>query len=174
MIAQNDSAPSSVSSGAFSDAYVQGFPVTLQFLRSLGIDPDRAEELAQAAWAKGWEKRRSLREQERLIPWVNTIALNLFRTWFRRSKRDEELPETLSCPPPAAQTRLDVQKGLRACGERERTLLRERYFDGYSSLEVAERRQLNPITVRVQLMRAKRKMRQLLEGRRPPALPAAC
>ena len=68
----------------FSDAYVKGFPVTLQFLRSLGIDPDRAEEIAQAAWAKGWEKRRSLREQERLIPWANTIALNLFRSWFRR------------------------------------------------------------------------------------------
>lgn len=153
--------------GAFSDAYAKGFALTTQFLRSHGIDPERAEEIAQAAWAKGWEKRRMLREPDRLIPWVNSIALNLFRGWFRRSRRDDELPETLSVEPLKNDVRFDLEKGLRACTGRERALLRERYIEGYSSLEVAERRRMNPVTVRVQLMRAKTKVRELLEGRRP-------
>lgn len=165
-----------VSTAEFEQAYAKGFPITVRFLRSLGIEEARAEEMAQAAWARGWEKRASLEQQERLIPWINTIALNLFRGWFRRSKRDDELPMHLESAALNTNDRLDIEKGLQACGPRERTLLTERYMEGYSSLEMAARHGMNATTVRVQLMRAKKKIRKLLEGggrRTRPAMASA-
>ncbi len=148
----------------FAEAYRKGFPITFRFLRSLGIEESRAEEIAQAAWARGWEKRGSVERNDRLIPWINTIALNLFRSWFRRTRRDGEMPKTLSISPAKHAMKVDLEKGLDVCAPHEQELLRERYVEGYSSLEVAGRRNMNPVTVRVQLMRAKRKVRRFLEG----------
>ena len=50
-------------------------------------------------------------------------------------------------------------------------MLRERYIEGYSSDEVADRHGMNPVTVRVQLMRAKRRLREFFDT--PAHSPAA-
>jgi DNA-directed RNA polymerase specialized sigma24 family protein len=54
--------------------------------------PDRsgfcndAEEVAQAAWAKGWERLSQLRNESFVVIWVNTIALNVYRSGLRRKR----------------------------------------------------------------------------------------
>ena len=94
------------------------------------------------------------------------------RTSCRRAHREQPLPDTPLAAGSRADklVRLDVEKGLAICDERERAMLRERYIEGYSSAEVASRHGMNPVTVRVKLMRAKRRLREFFE---PPAESAA-
>jgi hypothetical protein len=42
-------------------AYKKGYIRTIRFLVRQGMSWDCAKELAQAAWVRGWERRRQLR-----------------------------------------------------------------------------------------------------------------
>src|SRR5262245_6348302 len=69
----------------YSDAYANGgFKNTIAFLRRRGLKYSAAEELAQAAWVKGWERLGQLRNANFVRLWVNTIALNRYRSDVRR------------------------------------------------------------------------------------------
>lgn len=64
---------------SFEAAFADGMRQTERFLLSKRCAPDEAEELAQFAWAKAWEKRESFRGDSDLVTWVIAIALNLLR-----------------------------------------------------------------------------------------------
>ena len=53
------------------------------FSVSRGAALEEAEEIAQAAWARGWEYREQLRDPGLVSYWVNSIARNLYRARFR-------------------------------------------------------------------------------------------
>src|SRR6476659_11013230 len=67
----------------YAEAFQTGFGATRRFLLSRGAALDEAEEIAQAAWARGWEYREQLRDPSMVSFWVNSIARNLFRARFR-------------------------------------------------------------------------------------------
>src|SRR6516225_5105228 len=67
----------------YAEAYRSGYTVTRRFLLSRGAALEEAEEIAQAAWARGWEHRDQLRDPGLVGFWVNSIARNLFRAKFR-------------------------------------------------------------------------------------------
>src|SRR6266566_4406535 len=67
----------------YAEAFETGFGATRRFLISRGAPLDDAEEIAQAAWARGWEYREQLRDPGLVSYWVNSIARNLFRARFR-------------------------------------------------------------------------------------------
>src|SRR3954464_9022931 len=72
-------------------AYEQGFMPTMRLLSSKGIPQDLAEEIAQAAWTRGWERIDQLRDQEVVRTWVNAIALNMFRRELHADSRKKPL-----------------------------------------------------------------------------------
>ncbi len=133
---------------------------------SRGINPAKAEEVAQAAWSRGWEKRHSLRDAGRIVEWVNTIALNVFRNLLRRSRETAELPLHMEGRSGVSTAAIEIGKALAECSKVERELLIDRYVKGYSSQEVAERHGLSPVAVRVRTMRARRKAQARLAGGR--------
>jgi DNA-directed RNA polymerase specialized sigma24 family protein len=49
----------------FAAAYRGHFHQTVNYLRGSGSNAERAEEIAQAAWARGWECREQLRARLR-------------------------------------------------------------------------------------------------------------
>ena len=61
---------------SFAVAYPQHFSRTWRFLQAYGVPADLAEDVAQDAWAKGWERRHQLHRDEKIASWINTIALN--------------------------------------------------------------------------------------------------
>lgn len=61
-----------------------GFEGTMRFLVSRGVLRDNAKELAQAAWARGWEQLNQLRDESTVTSWVNMIALNSYRRAVER------------------------------------------------------------------------------------------
>src|SRR6202158_5719138 len=67
----------------YAEAFESGYGATRRFLLSRGAPLDEAEEIAQAAWARGWEYRDQLRDPGLVGYWVNSIARNLFRARFR-------------------------------------------------------------------------------------------
>src|SRR5580693_7536506 len=67
----------------YAEAFEAGYPATRRFLLSRGAAIEEAEEIAQAAWVRGWEFREQLRDPDLVGYWVNSIARNLFRAGFR-------------------------------------------------------------------------------------------
>jgi RNA polymerase sigma-70 factor (ECF subfamily) len=145
----------------FSLAYDNGYRLTVRFLVSRGLSGESAEEAAQAAWAKGWEHRNNLRNPKRVVSWVNTIALNLFRNWFRKRESPEDLPE-IPTPPRIDPRAIDLHRTLERCAARDRQLLEKHYLEGYSSEELAEKTGCTAVAVRVRLLRVRRKLDAML------------
>lgn len=147
----------------YAQAYERGFKKTVRFLLSHGVEAATAEESAQAAWARGWEKRKHLKEAKRVGQWVNTIALNIFRGRYRKESREEALPaREFAVEPENRMARVDLVKSASQCSKRDWQLLTAHYVDGFTSDEIAERMDLNPVTVRVRISRAKSKLRGYL------------
>jgi len=153
----------------FGAAYVNGCNRTVRFLLSRGLSEDDARETAQAAWVRGWERRDQIRDSEKTLTWVNSIALNLYRSRRRRDYRQEELDE-FPIPPRVSLIAIDVRRMMDRCSNTDRDLLEKRYFYGYGMKELARDQGCSQTAVRVRLMRARRSLRRMFEG--PQACPA--
>jgi RNA polymerase sigma factor (sigma-70 family) len=149
----------------YSLAYDNGYRLTVRFLISRGLSGENAEEAAQAAWAKGWEHRKKLRNRRRVVSWVNTIALNLFRNWFRRRESPEEVPE-IAIAPGMNPRAIDLHRTLEKCDARDRELLEGHYLEGYTSEELGQKSGCTAVAVRVRLLRMRRKLATALRSDR--------
>ena len=160
------SPPSTLSADAFAAVFQARFPLTVHILLGRTRCADLAEEIAQAAWAKGWLRRADLRDGAALAGWVNAIALNLFRNHVRpRPFREVTLWEAEG---EAVDSGLifDARRILGACTEAERRLLELFYLEGYTASEVGRQIGLKPVAVRVRLLRLRRRIESELA---PPA-----
>jgi RNA polymerase sigma factor (sigma-70 family) len=156
-----------IAADAFAEAYLKGYRVTVRFLRSKGASMDAAEEVAQAAWARGWEAREQLQIEDRILPWINSIAYHRFCNDQRRLVRHSQLFETSDrrIPPPA--NALDAGAILSLCSPMEQTLLTKRYFEGLEMKEIAAALGLTEMAVRVRIHRCQSALRvRVLRGSR--------
>ena len=140
--------------------YERGFKLTMRFLISRGVNVESAEETAQAAWAKGWEHLKQLRNDRMVVTWVNSIAWNVHRSGARRPPL-QELPE-LAVPPQVNLAAIDVDRALRCCKENERLVLQQRYLEGFQIKDIAQREGRTQTAVRLRLLRARRSARAQL------------
>jgi DNA-directed RNA polymerase specialized sigma24 family protein len=143
---------------AYAEAFQNGFGATRRFLISRGAALDEAEEIAQAAWARGWEYREQLRDPGLVGFWVNSIARNLFRARFRAGI---PVPLELAKEPSYAfdTDTIDLRTMLGRCSHRDRALF-ERTLEGYSAEEIARGAGISSTGIRVRLLRARQSMRQ--------------
>lgn len=146
----------------YSSAYNSGFARTVRLLHYRGLAREHAEEIAQAAWAKGWEHRTDLRDPTRVGNWVNTIALNGFRNTFRRPWLFAELPE-IPTESKIDASAIDVRRALDKCRARDRELIEGHYFEGYTCEELSHNQHCTAVAVRVRLWRARRKLAATLQ-----------
>lgn len=147
----------------FESAYRLGYDRTVRFLISTGAPRDAAQEAAQAAWTRGWEHLDQLRDDDMVLTWVNTIALNVHRRVWRRETRNEPLTEFRS----AFEINLaaiDTERMLGLCHPSERALLR-RQMDGSTTEEIARDHGVTTAAIRIRLMRARRSARARMEQR---------
>jgi DNA-directed RNA polymerase specialized sigma24 family protein len=147
----------------YGTAYEKGFRLTVRFLVSRGLFADAAEETAQAAWAKGWERLAQLRNEHMLLTWVNSIALNLYRS-IRRKPQHQPLPE-LSGPPKVNLAAIDVSLILTRCKPVDRVVLQKRYLEGWGIRDIARTHGWTETAVRIRLVRARRSARARMDDR---------
>jgi RNA polymerase sigma-70 factor (ECF subfamily) len=138
--------------------------MTVRFLVSRGLAYDTAQETAQAAWVKGWERLGQLRDPSLALTWMNSIALNIHRGHIRREPLLQTLPE-LSVRPRINLAAIDVRRILERCKDHERMVLRWYYLEGCSVQEIARQQGWTQTAVRIRLHRARRNARKGL-GRR--------
>jgi DNA-directed RNA polymerase specialized sigma24 family protein len=142
----------------YAEAFQNGFGATRRFLISRGVTASDAEEIAQDAWARGWEYREQLREPKLVSFWVNSIARNLFRARFRAPLR---VP-IADYHDPAYTMSLDLielNRLLEFCSKRDKELL-EQSLEGYSAEEIAKNSGITSTGVRVRLLRARQSLRR--------------
>jgi len=143
----------------YAEAFEAGFPATRRFLLSRGAGFEEAEEIAQAAWVRGWECRDQLRDPGLVGFWVNSIARNLFRAKFR-SKPTVPI-EGVDAPYSMNLEDIELRRLLDRCSRRDRQLL-ERSLEGYSAEEIARDEGITSTGIRVRMLRIRQGLRDQL------------
>ena len=152
-----------MTSNEYGQAYQAGFDRTIRFLISRGAPWEGAQEAAQAAWARGWERLSQLRNEAMVLMWVNSIALNAYRGVLRREARNRPLLD-ISSSFDFDSSAIDVDRVLKICRPSERALL-EQQMRGVSTEDIARNQGVTETAIRIRLMRARRAARSLIERR---------
>jgi RNA polymerase sigma-70 factor (ECF subfamily) len=146
----------------YGAAYQKGYKLTVRFLVSRGLSHDSAQETAQAAWTKGWQRLSQLRDANMVLTWMNSIALNIHRSYVRREPMLQILQE-LPAPPKINLAAIDVERILKSCKTKDRVALHRYYIEGYKVGEIASSQGWTETAVRIRLLRARRTVRKRLD-----------
>src|SRR5262245_4964792 len=106
-------------------------------------DVDVAEEAVQVAWSVAWRKLSTLRDPDRLRPWLMSVAANesrrLLQRRHRRSIREIELAAADSsvAEPSNRAADIDLVNAPARLSPDDRALLAMRYVAGFDSNELS-------------------------------------
>ncbi len=133
-----------------------------------GGDQDLADDAVQAAWTIAWRKLGSLRDPDRLKPWLVSVAANEARQQCRRQRRHHVVEIDVGAMDPAGRDpadragQLDLECALRNLSPDERALLALRYEAGLDSSEIGALAGRPAATVRWRLARLLARLRKEL------------
>ena len=139
--------------------FEESYSRTAGLLISKGIPEEEARDIAQAAWAKGWERLNQLRDPRKTLVWVNSIAMNRYRSRYRQQMRHQELID-LPVEPRINLAAIDIQRMLRRCRSCDQEILSKRYLEDEPIGEIAGELGCSQTAVRLRLMRARRSLRE--------------
>ena len=129
-------------------------------------DESLAEDVAQASWWIAWRKLGSLRDPERLKPWLVAIAANEARKALEREHRHPvtELrvasDAAAESDPPGAIEHVDLVNALGHLKPQDRALIALRYVADIDASELASVVGLSPSGVRSRLSRLLERLRE--------------
>lgn len=149
-------------SAEFARLYERKYSHTIRVLSAKGLREDMAHEFAQAGWARAWERRGQLRQTARVVEWVISIAINLFRTSLRHERREEQ-PKAVQQSDSALIGGLLLDELLKS-SKTYRPILESFYLWGFSANEIAEAYHTSPLAVRVRLSRGRAQLRRAAHG----------
>ena len=133
-----------------------GYNQTVHCLIGCGAQRDLAEEIAQAAWVRGWERLPQLRNDRCVVAWVNRIARNLLNSKMRRKREVPLLPHhERSAVTSIDSSRVHLEMILQKCTPNERLVL-EASMAGYSGAELAQKFSKSVSSIQSELWRARR------------------
>ncbi len=119
-------------------------------------------DLVQDVFLSAFRKLGHLRDPARFGPWVAIIARNRAADFYRRSRETEELHEGLAQSAGHEAEAGEVLEIIRALPEAYRETLVLRLVEGMTGPEIAARTGLRPGSVRVNLHRGMKLLRQEL------------
>jgi RNA polymerase sigma-70 factor, ECF subfamily len=148
---------------AFGRWYDEQWPTFVATARRHTGDGALAEDIASEALLRSWQRWQVTGAPDRPAAYVATTIRNLAASHFRRAARDRDRIEQLAEPPTASPeaTVLDreILRGLLPLlPTRERTAVVLHYLVDMSSVELAHRLAVPPVTVRSRLHRARRRL----------------
>jgi RNA polymerase sigma factor (sigma-70 family) len=125
-----------------------------------GGDVELTADAVQSAWPIAWRKLDTIREPERLRPWLISIAVNEARQLARRRRRGRvleisvALDRTATTPDPASRAGdIDLRNALARLKPKDRELIALRYVAGFDSTELARAMGMSPSGTRARLAR---------------------
>jgi len=126
---------------------------------------DDVDDLVQDVFLTAWRRLDDLRDPAAFCGWISTIARNRAADAHRRAAELVELPADLESRQTAASDRADAETALaaiRSLPEAYRETLMLRLVEGLSGPEIAARTGLTPASVRVNLHRGMKQLREKL------------
>jgi RNA polymerase sigma-70 factor, ECF subfamily len=135
-------------------------------------DEQRAEELTQDVFVRAWQRLGSFRGESQFTTWLHRLAVNVVlqegRSRGRRASREETAadPEVLGRwgREETPGLRLDLERAIAALPEGARTVVVLRDIHGYRYDEIASMQGVALGTVKAQIHRARRMIREKLES----------
>jgi RNA polymerase sigma-70 factor, ECF subfamily len=141
--------------------------ICLRFANRYAKNRIEAEDIAQNALLRAWQKRGSLRDRSRRKPWLAAIVRNeAFRELgrvrpspidvldLRHGVDDERVLATVE--------RADLHAALETLNERDRQLVRLRYDEDLTQTAIARRLGVPDGTIKVRLHRVRAKLRRAI------------
>ena len=134
-----------------------------------GGNADLAQDAVQSAWPIVWRKLGTLRDPERLRPWLVTIAANEARQMLRQRQRHNVVEldladvESSRGDPSDSIPSVDLRAAVRRLDPEDRTLLALRYVAGFDSSELGPAMGMSPSGVRSRLERLTARLREELD-----------
>ena len=127
----------------------------------LGRIPRRdVDDLVQDVFLTAYTRIRELREPAAFGSWVATIARNRATDYLRQTREQVELPDDLAGGEPIDTHTFALLEIVRTLPEAYRDTLLMRLVEGMSGNEIAERSGLTPASVRVNLHRGMKLLRE--------------
>lgn len=121
-----------------------------------------AEDLVQEAFLLAWRRLGSLRDTAAFGPWLAAIARNRAADYHRRGRPTLELADELPGAPHPEGEAMTVLSAIRALPPAYRETLLLRLVEGMTGPEIAERTGLTAASVRVNLHRGIKLLRERL------------
>jgi RNA polymerase sigma-70 factor (ECF subfamily) len=159
-------------SRAFEDLYRRVVGRVYALCLRMARDGQRAEELTQDVFVRAWERLGTFRGESRFTTWLHRLAVNVVLQ-EGRAKGRRESREELSGDPGRFMTRvrvempgtrLGLERAIAALPEGARTVIILRDIYGYKYDEIAELQGVALGTVKAQIHRARRMLRETLES----------
>ncbi len=127
------------------------------------------DEAVQAAWAIAWRKLGSVREPERLRPWLISIAVNEAKQLLRKRRRRAEIEVATDASarpggidPGADVDAIDLRSAIERLDVDDQALLAMRYVAGFDATELSAATGISPAGTRTRLKRLLDRLRQEL------------
>jgi RNA polymerase sigma-70 factor (ECF subfamily) len=124
------------------------------------VPPSEVEDLMQDVFVAAMEKLGSLENVESFPAWLATVARNRAIDWLRTRKKTEELPEDLPSKKDERGEAERVLAVIRTLPDAYRETLVLRLVEGMSGPEIAKRVGLTPESVRVNLHRGMKLLKE--------------
>lgn len=140
-------------------------------LRRMCSNHAEADDLAQEAFIKAWERLTDLETPAAFPGWFRRIAVTTFLMAKRRQRAvfeviDDAAPIAAeeSTPEAAAGARIDLEKALARLSDAERLCVTLNHGEGLSHGEIVEITGLPLGTVKSHVLRGTEKLRRMLEA----------
>jgi RNA polymerase sigma factor (sigma-70 family) len=145
---------------AIERLYRERFAGYCDALTAVTGDRESARDAVQEAFARALRKRRRLRREESLAPWVWTIALRMALDSRRGSRAAR--PEVAGAGLPDPERDPELAAAIRSLSPRRRLIVFLRYFADFSYAEIAQACKVSEGTVAATLAQAHEALRAAL------------
>lgn len=120
------------------------------------------EDAVQEAVFSAWRKRETLRDAQRFDAWFIRILINECHNLQRRRKHCVLMSDPPE-PPTQGDHRLkDLREALDALEEKQRLCVLLHHIEGYSVKEVSRMLGVGESTVKLRLMRGRKRLKEML------------
>jgi RNA polymerase sigma-70 factor (ECF subfamily) len=122
-----------------------------------------AEDIVQDVFIKLLEKQPHFESSEHETAWLVRVTVNLCKNRIRSHWWKKTAPLLESYPTQDSEE-TDIMQAITSLPTKYRSVIHLFYYEGYSTQEIAEITEQKESTIRQQLTRARRMLKNLLEG----------
>jgi RNA polymerase sigma-70 factor, ECF subfamily len=124
------------------------------------VPRDEVDDLVQDIFLHALRKLHTLRNADAFGPWVAMITRNRATDFYRNSRPTVEVTEQLAVTQTPNKTAKEILDLIRSLPEAYRETLVLRFVEGMTGPEIAQRTGLTPASVRVNLHRGMKMLRE--------------